>query len=217
VRYRLKTPYRDGTTHIVLESVDFIARVAALVPPPRVHLTRFHGVLAAHAALRAAITPAGRGARARGRVPAPPRLVAKEARMSWARRLKRVFGIEIEQCVRCGGRLTVIASIEQPELNRTHSRAPAGARRGGDTDRRARSPCPAAGAAVLIRDRRQDRVLPCFWAQETGDVARGTAARGFRPRNDLELGAKAVANPQTGRLNAARAAATLTECRAFLA
>jgi hypothetical protein len=36
--------------------------------------------------------------------------------MSWARRLERVFGIEIEQCVRCGGRLKVIASIEQPEL-----------------------------------------------------------------------------------------------------
>jgi hypothetical protein len=27
-----------------------------------------------------------------------------------------VFGIEIEQCARCGGRLKVIASIEQPEL-----------------------------------------------------------------------------------------------------
>jgi len=27
-----------------------------------------------------------------------------------------VFGIEIEQCVRCGGRLMVIASIEEPEL-----------------------------------------------------------------------------------------------------
>ena len=30
VRYRLKTPYRDGTTHIVLEPLDFIARLAAL-------------------------------------------------------------------------------------------------------------------------------------------------------------------------------------------
>jgi hypothetical protein len=36
--------------------------------------------------------------------------------MTWARRLKRVFGIDIEQCVRCGGRLTVIASIEDPAL-----------------------------------------------------------------------------------------------------
>jgi hypothetical protein len=36
--------------------------------------------------------------------------------MTWARRLQRVFGIEIEQCARCGGRLRVIASIEDPEL-----------------------------------------------------------------------------------------------------
>jgi len=45
--------------HIVLEPLDFIARLAALVP--RVHLTRFHGVFAANAALRAAVTPAGEG------------------------------------------------------------------------------------------------------------------------------------------------------------
>jgi len=116
VRYRLKTPYRDGTTHIVLEPLDFIARLAALVPPPRVHLTRFHGVFAAHAALRAAITPGGRGAGARKRAVAPEPPTPKDVRMNWARRLKRVFGIEIEQCVRCGGRLKVIASIEEPEV-----------------------------------------------------------------------------------------------------
>jgi hypothetical protein len=40
----------------------------------------------------------------------------KDIRMNWARRLKRVFGVEIEQCARCGGRLKVIASIEEPEL-----------------------------------------------------------------------------------------------------
>jgi len=54
----LKTPYRNGTTHIILEPLDFdvqevrnaagagcaraaIARLAALVPKPRVNLTRF--------------------------------------------------------------------------------------------------------------------------------------------------------------------------------
>jgi hypothetical protein len=36
--------------------------------------------------------------------------------MTWAARLKRVFSIEIEQCMRCGGRLKVIASIEEPEV-----------------------------------------------------------------------------------------------------
>ncbi len=32
------------------------------------------------------------------------------------RRFKRVFGIEIEGCARCGGKLKVIASIEEPEV-----------------------------------------------------------------------------------------------------
>jgi len=36
--------------------------------------------------------------------------------MSWARRLQRVFGIEIETCARCGGRLRITSSIEQPEV-----------------------------------------------------------------------------------------------------
>jgi hypothetical protein len=36
--------------------------------------------------------------------------------MSWARRLKRVFGVEIECCARCGGQLKIIASIEEPQL-----------------------------------------------------------------------------------------------------
>jgi hypothetical protein len=62
VRYTLKTPYRDGTTHIVLEPLELMARLAALVPSPRMHLTRYHGVFAPHSKLRAAVTPAYRGA-----------------------------------------------------------------------------------------------------------------------------------------------------------
>ncbi len=118
VRYSLKTPYRDGTTHIVLEPLDLMARLAALVPPPRMHLTRYHGVFAPHSKLRAAITPARRGVGKKAQVEdgadksATPRHVA----MSWAKRLKRVFGIDIEACARCGGKLKVIASIEEPEV-----------------------------------------------------------------------------------------------------
>jgi hypothetical protein len=36
--------------------------------------------------------------------------------MNWARWLKRVFGIEIEDCAHCGGQLRIIASIEEPEV-----------------------------------------------------------------------------------------------------
>jgi Putative transposase len=59
VRCTLKTPYRDGTTHVIFEPLDFMARLAALVPPPRVHLTRYHGVFAPNSRLRAEVTPAG--------------------------------------------------------------------------------------------------------------------------------------------------------------
>ena len=46
VLYTLNTPYRGGTKQVAFEPVDFIARLAALVPKPRVNLTGFHGVLA---------------------------------------------------------------------------------------------------------------------------------------------------------------------------
>lgn len=54
VRYTLKTAYRDGTTHIVLDPLDLMARLAALVPPPRMHLTRHHEVFESHSTPRAA-------------------------------------------------------------------------------------------------------------------------------------------------------------------
>ena len=40
--------------------------------------------------------------------------MSKHLAMSWAQRLKRVFAIDIESCRRCGGKLRVIASIEDP-------------------------------------------------------------------------------------------------------
>jgi len=42
---QFKTPYRDGSTHVIFEPLDFIARLAALVPKPRVNLTRVHACL----------------------------------------------------------------------------------------------------------------------------------------------------------------------------
>lgn len=118
VRYTLKTPYRDGTTHLMLEPLDLMARLAALVPPPRLHLTRYHGVFAPHSRLRAAVMPAHRGvgaAQPPPAAPAPPP-TPRHVVMSRARRLKRVFGVEIDQCARCGGKLKIMASLEQPAV-----------------------------------------------------------------------------------------------------
>jgi Putative transposase len=43
VELKLKTPWRDGTTHHVMSPLEFMQRLAALVPRPRLHLIRFHG------------------------------------------------------------------------------------------------------------------------------------------------------------------------------
>jgi hypothetical protein len=99
VRYQLKTPWRNGTTHVEWDAVDFIAKLAALVPPPRAHLTRFHGVFAPNASLRSQLTPSGRGKRpATDAAPADIDANADDRTpdemrraMTWAQRLKRVF------------------------------------------------------------------------------------------------------------------------------
>jgi len=46
VRYELKTPYRAGTTgnrrdSAFFDPIDFVGKLAALIPPPRLNLTRF--------------------------------------------------------------------------------------------------------------------------------------------------------------------------------
>lgn len=67
VRYTLKTRYRDGTRHVYFNPLDFIGRLAALVPKPRVNPTRFARIVPSARPLRgpgSAVTaiPAFRGA-----------------------------------------------------------------------------------------------------------------------------------------------------------
>ena len=52
---KLKTAWRDGTSYIVMEPLEFMQRLAALAP--RLHLFRFHGVLAPNAKLRSQVAP----------------------------------------------------------------------------------------------------------------------------------------------------------------
>jgi hypothetical protein len=61
IRYQLKTAYRHGTTHVIFEALDFISKLASLVPKPKVNLTRFHGVFAPNSKHRILVTPARRG------------------------------------------------------------------------------------------------------------------------------------------------------------
>ena len=52
-------PHSRGVTHLVMDPLDFLRRLAALVPPPGLHMVRYHGVFANRAKLRA-------------RLPSPP-------------------------------------------------------------------------------------------------------------------------------------------------
>ncbi len=73
VVYTLKTPYREslphersecfgyGTTQVAFQPLIFIARLATLVPKPRVNLIRYHGVLAPNHRWRGLVTPGRRG------------------------------------------------------------------------------------------------------------------------------------------------------------
>jgi hypothetical protein len=57
IALELKTPSSDGTTHFVFDLMTFLARLAALVPPPHAHLVVYHGVLASAASVRSWIVP----------------------------------------------------------------------------------------------------------------------------------------------------------------
>ena len=112
--YELKTPYKNGTTHVIFEPLDFIARLAA----PRFHLTRFHGVFAPNSKHRGTVTGDGKE-KQRPAIATAELLEDGETRrekMSWAMQLKRVFNIDITVCRHCQGTVRIIACIEEREL-----------------------------------------------------------------------------------------------------
>jgi hypothetical protein len=96
---------------------EFMQRLAARVPRPRWPRIRFQGVRAPHAKLRPKIipdAPVSANDPSVGHADAP--LPAAPTRISWARRLKRVFDIDSEQCPHGGGPLTILAAIVDPTV-----------------------------------------------------------------------------------------------------
>ncbi len=55
--YSFKKPWKDGTRAIMLSPLDFLARLCAIIPPPRFHVTHYHGVFASGSAIRQAVVP----------------------------------------------------------------------------------------------------------------------------------------------------------------
>lgn len=114
VVYQLKRPFRDGTTHVLFEPHDFIARLAALVPRPRSHLIRYHGLFAPNARHRRLIVkPKAATGDAKDADDAQP---TERAPSRWMARLKQVFDIEVRVCPRCGGQLRVIGEVTEPAI-----------------------------------------------------------------------------------------------------
>jgi len=108
----LKRAFTDGTTHVLFEPEDFIARLAALVPRPRAHLVRYHGLFAPNARERAGIV--SRPKVASNPATDEPQPSVRTPPLGWMARLHRVFAIDLSRCPRGGGSSQVIAAITEP-------------------------------------------------------------------------------------------------------
>ena len=101
---QLKRPFADGTTFIAFEPLEFIEKLAALVPPPWANLARFHGCFGPNSKVRKEIVP---------------KLEAGEEypciRRKWSEILKHSFKIDIFKCGYCGGKTHVTAAILDPK------------------------------------------------------------------------------------------------------
>jgi hypothetical protein len=121
----MKKPWRDGTRAIVLPPLDLIARLCAMVPPPGVHMIRFHGVFAGHAADRADVVPRPEAEASA----APTKQLAlagigeqedvdgeqAPSRKPWAWLLRHVFKIDVNVCPLCEGRMRWLEIATTPD------------------------------------------------------------------------------------------------------
>ena len=114
VRLDFKKPWSDGTASVELAPLALIARSAALVPPPRRHLTRYFGVLSSHAAARSRVVPRSE-APAKQDKPKQDKPASKSKYIPWAELLRKTFGFEI-LCSKCQGPLRLIALIKTEEV-----------------------------------------------------------------------------------------------------
>jgi hypothetical protein len=102
---KLKAAWRDGTTHLVFEPLEFVAKLAALTPRPEINLRLYHGVLAPHARWRPQVVGYGRAApEAAADDPAEPRPGPPPPRRNWtwAALMRRAFAIDVLACPNCG-------------------------------------------------------------------------------------------------------------------
>ena len=127
--YKLKRRWRDGTKAVIYEPLEFMEKLAALVPPPRFNLVRYSGVLASSSGLRKHIIPAKPADDfadefsqcKHHRKPSASSYKSKnnnalhERRYQWSELLKRVFSVDALKCPRCSGRMRIVCAIHPPD------------------------------------------------------------------------------------------------------
>ena len=98
-------------THLLLSPLELIEKLAALVPPPRLNLIRYHGVLAPNASARNQIVPAPLVEATSIEPTAAVSAQARAHRRTWAALLARIFDIDGTLCPSCGGSMRLIAAL----------------------------------------------------------------------------------------------------------
>ncbi len=115
IKYKFKRPWANGKTHVVLSPLEFIEKLCALVPQPRMHLVRYSGVLAPNSKMRSGVIPGMTRAEIKAQKEAlkdtDKKLVSSH---QWAKLLARVFEIDVSKCKHCGGELKIISAIINP-------------------------------------------------------------------------------------------------------
>ena len=115
-----KQPWRDGTTHVVFTPHELIEKLIPLIPRPRAHLVRYHGILGPAAKDRAKVVPRfvrpelGRSATSDEPRELDPSGLPRLGHLPWAVLLKRVFLVDVLECPKCQGRMTILAAVTPP-------------------------------------------------------------------------------------------------------
>ena len=120
IRLRLKTPWADGTRHLLFEPLEFLEKLAALIPRAHVNLVLYHGVLASHARWRSRVVLPAPGLASAPDLSdgSPPPSQARPRHWAWAQLMERAFGVDVLACPRWAGRLRLVATVEAPHAIR---------------------------------------------------------------------------------------------------
>jgi hypothetical protein len=112
LQYKLKTPFRDGKTHVLLSPEELLEKLTAIIPRPRSHNTKYSGVFAPHHPLRETVTI--RPEMKKGfESPKDKDGDGKKQKKNytWSQLLARSFKIDLTKCPHCGGELRVLKPI----------------------------------------------------------------------------------------------------------